>query len=400
MSVSSLNVRVYNVRFGDCVLVSVGASGGEKHILIDFGNAPSMARSRGGRNDVFGPVAADIAKRTDKVIDLLVMSHEHLDHMEGFYGEKKVFDRIAVKNVWMSGMSAPDYYKRFPKCEPERKARLALHELARRWELQGRLLWLPEGVLSMIANNTLSLSNAARIEYVRQLPGDEERTHYLDRGAATKKCHTLGADVAIDILAPEADASVYYGSGGHEFWLDAAAHFGSPSRGGAAPRRRTGARPPRHIAAEEFEQLKDEVAELDVNDLLAIDRAANNTSLVLRLTVAGKTLLFPGDAEQESWAMMKSKGLLAPVDLLKIAHHGSVNGMPFEGDSSIVDALLKPGKKTIAVVSTCRNVYGSTAETEIPNARLMKLLEKRCKRVVDTENDASPGDYVDVDLMK
>lgn len=128
----SICVRAYNVRFGDCVLVSFKTDMAEKHILFDFGNAPAGVRGGGGKNDVFAPVAADIRKRTKGVIDLLVMSHEHLDHMEGFYSERKIFSGLQVREVWMSIMSAPDYYRRFRKARPEKKARLALLALAQR----------------------------------------------------------------------------------------------------------------------------------------------------------------------------------------------------------------------------------------------------------------------------
>ena len=289
----NVSVRVYNVRFGDCVLVSLGSTGGEKHILIDFGNAPAMVRKKGGKNDVFGPIAADIAKRTGGTIDLLIMSHEHLDHMEGFFSEKKVFDRITVKDVWMSLMSAPDYYKRYPDCVPERKARLALNELAMRWNHQGRLSWFPESVVSLIENNILSV-NSERIEYVRRLAESKKRVHYLARGMKTGKMHTLGDDVEIDILGPEKNASVYYGDGGQGFWLAAAAHFGKPSLPGTLSGNRRGGRCPRHIAVEEFEQLKDDVAEMDVNDLLAIDKAANNTSPCSGSPLAGRRCSSPG----------------------------------------------------------------------------------------------------------
>ena len=116
------------------------------------------------------------------------------------FEEKKVFDRIAVKDVWMSLMSAPDYCKRYPDCLPERKARLALDEMTMRWGLQGRMAWLPESVVSLIANNILSVSNSERIEYVRRLAESKKRVHYLARGMSTRKMHTLGDDVEIDIM--------------------------------------------------------------------------------------------------------------------------------------------------------------------------------------------------------
>jgi len=177
-----------------------------------------------------------------------------------------------------------------------------------------------------------------------------------------------------------------------------AARFGSM---GHVRRARAAAVPPkapRHMAPDEFAQLRDQIAELDVNDLLAIDKAANNTSLVLRITVHGKVLLLPGDAEAESWAVMREAKLLAPVDFLKLAHHGSINGMPFEGTGQVLSHLLKPRRKTVALVSTCRGVYGDTRETEIPQHRLMAQLKERCAKVYVTQDAAPFGQGFDIML--
>ena len=75
------------------------------------------------------------------------------------------------------------------------------------------------------------------------------------------------------------------------------------------------------------------------DNLLAIDKAANNTSIVFSLEWRGWKLLFPGDAEQESWKMMDEKDVLEPVHVLKIAHHGSWNGTP---QGVILDKILPP----------------------------------------------------------
>jgi hypothetical protein len=395
----AVRIRAYNVRFGDCVLVSFDAGAGPKHVLFDFGNAPSGVRSSGGKNDVFASVAADIAQQTGGVIDLLVMSHEHLDHMEGFYSERTVFDRCTVRQVWMSLMSATDYYKRFPNCEPEKSARLALLDVVRRWDRQRRFARLPEPVRALIANNVLMLANKDRIDYLRALAG-KKNVKYLRRGSRVSTA-ALGAGVKMQILAPEADASVYY-KRDPRLWLAVAARLGSDGRGRARRRRSAppvsarGPRAPEQMAPDEFAQLREQIAALDLADLLAIDKAANNTSLVVRLTVHDKVLLFPGDAEEESWAEMRSRNLLRPVDFLKIAHHGSVNGMPFEGAESVLDRVVKPGKHTIALVSTCRDVYGKTVETEIPHHRLMETLERKCRTVHTTQDAADFGEGFDI----
>jgi beta-lactamase superfamily II metal-dependent hydrolase len=392
---SGVRVRAYNVRFGDCVLVSFDSGAGEKHILIDFGNAPAQVRGDGGRNDVFAPVAKDLERRTDKRIDLLVMSHEHLDHLEGFYSERGVFDRFTFGEIWMSAMSAPDYYTRFPQCKPELRARFALLAAAERWSREGRFQRLPEPVRALMANNVLALSNKDRIDSLRgRVP--KKNVRYLSRRTRAVGCKALGSQVKLEVLAPERDASVYYKSRGNHFWQGTAARLGAgDARVGPKPASRS-PRAPSQIADDEFEALRDDIAELDMLDLLAIDKAANNTSLVLRITVGGKVLLFPGDAEGESWALMKQKKLLKPVDLLKLAHHGSMNGMPFDGQASVLADVLKPRKGTTALVSTCRGVYGDTRETEIPHHALMDRLAQSCKKVWVTQDAAGFGEGFEI----
>jgi hypothetical protein len=188
------------------------------------------------------------------------------------------------------------------------------------------------------------LANKDRIDYLRALAG-KKNVKYLRRGSRVSTA-ALGAGVKMQILAPEADASVYY-KRDPRLWLAVAARLGSDGRGRARRRRSAppvsarGPRAPEQMAPDEFAQLREQIAALDLADLLAIDKAANNTSLVVRLTVHDKVLLFPGDAEEESWAEMRSRNLLRPVDFLKIAHHGSVNGMPFEGGGE----RARPGRE-------------------------------------------------------
>lgn len=390
-----IKIRAYNVRFGDCILVSIPRAGGEKHILFDFGNSPAQVKAKGGTNDVFEPIAEDIRDRTKKVLDLVVMSHEHLDHMEGFYSERSIFDGIKVKRVWMSLMSDPTYYKRFPDAKKEKRAKKALLEMVERWKTSGALSLIPRDVQTVIANNNvLDLSNQQRIDYLRGLGPVAYLSRTEKKGA---KDHGLGAGVKVEILAPEKDASTYYTKlPGKPLGLGARLDRATMAIGHTPRRssRRTLPRPP-HMPADEFERLKEEISQIDLEALFAIDKAANNTSLVVRLTANGRVLLFTGDAEEESWAQIEKRKLLGPVDLLKIAHHGSINGIPFAGPNSVLERLLKKGKKTIALVSTRRGVYGESKETKIPHYQLMADLKKRCKRVVDTENDAALGRYVD-----
>jgi beta-lactamase superfamily II metal-dependent hydrolase len=123
-----------------------------------------------------------------------------------------------------------------------------------------------------------------------------------------------------------------------------------------------------------------------VDNLLAIDKAANNTSVVFSLHWRGWKLLFPGDAEQASWKMMKAQGVLEPVHFLKVAHHGSQNGTP---DGDVLEAFLPkkaPDKKTRrALISTWRDTYNG-----IPNDPTNRKLSDRCKLISMLDKDTVP----------
>jgi hypothetical protein len=88
--------------------------------------------------------------------------------------------------------------------------------------------------------------------------------------------------------------------------------------------------------AQEADRSLQNLDQINDQGLLAaasiLERAVNNTSLFLVLDVAGRHLLFPGDAQQGSWDYVLSHpDMLARVSNLvfyKIAHHGSHNGTP------------------------------------------------------------------------
>lgn len=53
----------------------------------------------------------------------------------------------------------------------------------------------------------------------------------------------------------------------------------------------------------------------------------NNSSIVLKFTLDGKSILFPGDIETAGWNMIEGcKKCLGDIDYYCISHHGSING--------------------------------------------------------------------------
>ena len=113
-----------------------------------------------------------------------------------------------------------------------------------------------------------------------------------------------------------------------------------------------------------------------------LDKALNNTSVILLFEVGGHRLLFPGDAQIENWAYALSKpeikSLLEDVSLYKVGHHGSLNATP----KSLWFNFNKRSKsktksdRLVTMVSTRKGKHGSTRrDTEVPRRTLIKELE-------------------------
>ena len=88
----SITLRAYNVLFGDALLVSWDEDDGAHHAWVDFGNFHNDA------NAVFEKVYNDVLTRTGGKLDLLVITHRHLDHMEGFFSLRKRFKAETSSN--------------------------------------------------------------------------------------------------------------------------------------------------------------------------------------------------------------------------------------------------------------------------------------------------------------
>jgi hypothetical protein len=391
----TIEIRGYVVGFGDCILLRLPDGSQVRQVLIDFGRAPNGPTSL----EQFPHIARDIETRCNGKLDLLVVTHEHLDHLEGFYREREIFNRMQIERVWMGLPSHPDYYKDYPKATLQKKVRGGLAAFAREVERSGMVLH--PAFRSLLENN---LANKDRLDYLRKL--GKRPVAYLARGKT--QAASPFENISIRVLAPEPDVSVYYTAAARERALTAA--LAAASRGQEKQRRRSradegfewefpavaraGPAERAGISASDFERLRRAIREEGVTAARFIDKAQNNTSLCLLIEAAGKRLLLPGDAELESWEMMEKKcgSELKPVDFLKVAHHGSHNGTPLE----LLDRLLPAKRKAHAqvLVSTKRQVYGT--KNPVPDDALLKELKSRCRKLVTT--DGATGTSVALSL--
>ncbi len=363
-----LVVRMYNIRFGDAILVTVPdrnpATGRTitRRILIDVGNAPRVAGSgEGGDDEVFDEVVGDILDVLDgHPLDLYVMTHEHLDHVQGLFHastthpELDLVNRLKVRHVWLTASAAPDYYTsgRFPEAA---KQKLAFDEMHRRvTELMAtRPAAATKDLLELLANNDPTKTTQC-VEFLRTL--NPKRTHYVHRGRRLRGTHSF-REAKLSVWAPEEDVSDYYG---RFVPLDAGAVPSLPAAGRRSRRMPPAADPlpPPGVDVGAFLRLVEARRSGAYDNLLTIDKAANNTSIVFALEWRGWRLLFAGDAELRSWKTMAREDVLKPVHFLKVSHHGSHNGTPAD---EIFDAILPAaspdGRPRHSVISTWVDTY-------------------------------------------
>jgi len=94
--ISSINVRMYRTGTGDCFILQFKLANEVKfNMMIDCGCI------NGGKAQ-FKPIVEDLIVHTGNIIDLLVVTHQHADHINGFQKSAELFDQIQFKKVWFA----------------------------------------------------------------------------------------------------------------------------------------------------------------------------------------------------------------------------------------------------------------------------------------------------------
>lgn len=379
----SLRVRIYNVLFGDAILVSVPETdehGADTvvHLLIDVGNALA---GKAGDDAVFKTVLADIQKELGgRPADLYLMTHEHMDHIQGLlFGSQRLGIAVKAKRVWMTASSAEDYYDKFENARKKRSRALAFHQAASDF-LEKSAAPVPAGIAALLAINNPRASKDC-VDHIREL---SDSPLYVHRTAGIENNHPFRR-AKIRLMAPEEDTSIYYGrlapttlgvGGGNV--MPTSLPAGSVT-------------PPAGVAAGAFFDLLRFRASGMAGNLRTIDKAANNSSVAFELEWEGWRLLFPGDAEEKSWKIMDRLDLLRPVHFLKVSHHGSLNGSPPGAIEKVLPKTAPDGRKRHAVVSTHVGAYEG-----VPDGKTLELIGARAD-LLDTRTLAL-GAWFDIEF--
>ena len=116
----------------------------------------------------------------------------------------------------------------------------------------------------------------------------------------------------------------------------------------------------------------DQGAVLEILGPLGTDyKSLNNYSVVARLTYGDNSFLFTGDMEEKAEKELLAAQSLAPVDVLKVGHHGS--------STSTKKKFLEAVTPAMAVIECGDNSYNH------PNANTVKRLETYTDKIYRTD---------------
>ena len=107
MSVRRVITRMYRDLLGDCFLIRIEDDKQQwQHVLIDCGLLQGLENA----GDRMIAIAENIAETCKGTLDLLVVTHEHWDHISGFGQARDIFlnsDRLRIKQLWMAWTENP-----------------------------------------------------------------------------------------------------------------------------------------------------------------------------------------------------------------------------------------------------------------------------------------------------
>src|ERR1700722_9165918 len=407
---SRLTIRMYNVGFGDCFLLSFQYAKKARHILLDYGS--TAAPKRGPKKGYMEKIAEDIKTVTSAKLDGIIATHRHRDHISGFatdVGTGKIIASLKpdfVIQPWTedpkaktNALTANSSIYTGGKADPQK---MAAHFLGSLEDMHAVAAWITARAKagSLMGKQTLeqlnfigddNIKNRSAVKNLIQM-GKLGNAYYVNAGMTLNilpgvKCTVLGPPTLKQSNAIRKQRA----RDPNEFWqfrsFWGSQHFSAyNARSSARIEKKAKGRSRRNSFPASVRWFVKQARQIQADQLLSLvrdlDSVMNNTSVILLLTVGKKKVLLPGDAQIENWsyALGKPEWLkqLAGVDIYKVGHHGSLNATP----KSLWTLFKKKGNAKIkarleTLCSTKAGKHGSVnSGTEVPPHLLVGQLEK------------------------
>lgn len=424
----SFSVRMYNVGFGDCFLLTFDYGAGasnqpndkkrgairKRHILFDHGST-SRARTRLS----LASIAKQVAKDTDGRLDALVVTHRHKDHLSGLGTKagKAILD-LGPSLVVRSWTEDPTLQKDAGKAQSLAEAEASIGAVSGVRAKNAQYLSTLAAAQDMAAKIATRAVETGRTRTNLAAAADDEVTNaeavdalnalskdgageYLyaarDKGGTyrTTRLEGLLPGVKIYVLGPPRPSDwpdvVDQAEESSEFWVGAPGQVQRVFQGTAAPAKVS--LPPLGTGRWIIERLRDDEQRQLTGLVRWLDDVLNNTSVILLFEVGRHKLLFGGDAQIENWSWALNQAWsdpalersLSEVTVYKVGHHGSRNATPislyklWKGQ----DAKRLP---FVAMMSTKRDVHGEGSHM-VPRMTLVTALQERGRLLSTDDGD-------------
>jgi beta-lactamase superfamily II metal-dependent hydrolase len=373
----SVSVRMYRGILGDCFLLRHQLDAATvKHILIDCGVLQGVKNAKLRMKEI----VSDLLQTTDGVLDLLVVTHEHHDHLSGFLYEFECFQKdFEIREFWLAWTENPNdpaavaLHERFDKAKNALTA-FALHSKMTALKNQDvRIKTVLELSAFMGVSDGVRLNGASTLKMLKE-KATPARTRYLEPGDVARPKGM--SDLKAYVLGPPRDEALLRKDSpskgtAKEVYLarqedanainlqlvqldgksvsDVDLPFASPHQ---RPLINVKQQQPKDRSITQKLYFDPSAAQRKIDDewyssaetlALKMDSDTNNTSLVLAFELPdGQVLLFPGDAQVGNWlswsrqtyprtpdpapaVVLTIDEILARVTLYKVGHHCSHN---------------------------------------------------------------------------
>lgn len=404
----SVEIRAYQVGFGDCFLLSfVYGASDKRHVLIDFGSTGLPGKKKPSTHM---PMIANHIKDVcdGDGLTALIATHRHADHINGFGTTGKtgksgsIIASLKPKLVLQPWTEDPDARKNARKATNgsarSKKSFIAglnaMHDVA---GMVARIASNPPAWMSTSLQKELSflgmdnIANQSAVENLIDMGRGRGKKAVFANHGSKSGLETLLPGVKVHVLGPPDLTQTekirkQRSRDPDQFWhLISGASF--KGRNVLSAGFAVGGNGKHNPVPPSARWFRDRLERLNGQQLLEIvrtlDQQMNNTSLILLFEVFGKKLLFPGDAQIENWSYAledsptaaKTRALLAGVDVYKVGHHGSLNATPKKG---LWEHFSKRDHGLETLLSTMPGKHGNPRkQTEVPRKTLLDELKTR-----------------------